>query len=153
MTLNDKTVQELQLLRLGVIRHGGQNGWWQTTSGTNEKLAGRIFPRTKQSALEQTNIAIARRVFDFAAPGVRYHLFSLPLSVESTFSVKPIAEENCYTLQDLAGTNESVSIGVYCVGSLQEFLAGRLTNQIAASYSAWTTGQPMPVPYFSSDAR
>jgi len=140
---------------------GVENRWWQTSSDTTERLSARLFPRTKESASGLTDLAVARRVFDSAAPGVRHHLFSLPPFVESTVSRPPSDTSNEHvaestTLQELAGsagasTKGSNLLGVHLAGSLEDLLSGRLTAKIASTFLAWQPGQPIPIPYFTSD--
>ena len=135
------------------MAHGLTNG---------ERLAGRIFPRTKLSASEITNVAIARREFDLAAPGVRYHLFSLPPNLESLIAVLFVAavsanEFSVPSIDDFVGVSASLDArhiqgGVNRAGSLKQLLAGSLTRPIASQFVAWCPGQPIPIPYFTPDA-
>ena len=147
---------DVRLLRRAIVRLGVENGWWRTTSETTERLATRIFPRTTKPASELTDLAVARRVFDSAAPGVRHHLFSLPPFVESTIagpsSVDGTASKS---IQDLAGSvpvslKESDPVGLHLAGSLEDLMSGRLTAKIASTFLAWQPGQPIPIPYFTS---
>lgn len=111
---------------------------------------------TKQVS-ELTDLAVARRVFDSAAPGVRHHLFSLPPFVESIIadptSIDGTASKS---VQDLAGAvafsiKESDPVGLHLAGSLEDLMSGRLTAKIASTFSAWKPGQPIPIPYFASE--
>lgn len=144
-----------------MIRMGVENGWWRATSETTQRLSARIFPRTAESASELTDFAIARRVFDTAAPGVRHHLFSLPSFVEPTILVAS-SDNSCQqgpellTIRELVGSpgtsaSGSNPVGVHLAGSLEDLLSGRLTTKIARTFAAWQPGQPIPIPYFTSD--
>lgn len=161
MNKADRSAHELRLLRQAVIRMGVENGWWRTTSDTTQRLAARIFPRTAESASALTDFAVARRVFDSAAPGVRHHLFSLPPHVETAVylaSRDPSSpqETESKTISEIASSTGtpatgSSPVGVHFAGSLEDLLSGRLTTKIARTFAAWQPGQPIPIPYFTSD--
>jgi hypothetical protein len=156
MNKADEAANDLRVLRQGIVRLGVENGWWRTTSETTERLAARIFPRTKKQASELTDLAVARRVFDSAAPGVRHHLFSLPPFVESIIDdLSSVDGSASKSIQDLAGAvssiRESKPVGLHLAGSLEDLMSGHLTAKIASTFSAWQSGQPIPIPYFTSD--
>lgn len=150
-------VHDVNLLRRAIVRFGVENGWWRTTSETTERLAARIFPRTTTLASELTDLAIARRVFDYAAPGVRHHLFSLPPFVESIISdASSLQQTDSDLIQELAASGAIYhkglnSVGLHRAGSLEDLISGRLTANIASTFSAWQPGQPIPIPYFTID--
>jgi hypothetical protein len=152
----DTRAHDVRILRRAIIRLGVKNGWWRTTSETTERLAARTFPRTTKQASELTDLAVARRVFDSAAPGVRHHLFSLPPFAESTIADPSSVDGiDSKTIQDLAGAVSSIKernpVGLHLAGSLEDLMSGHLTAKIASTFAAWQPGQPIPIPYFTSD--
>ena len=148
---------DVRFLRRAIIHLGCENGWWRTQSETTDRLFARIFPRTTEQASELTDLAVARRTFDTAAPGIRHHLFSLPPFVESIIA-DPTSVDGPFSksIDELAcaitkSSTQSDPVGLHLAGSIGDLMSGKLTAKIASTFSAWQPGQPIPIPYFTSD--